>query len=175
MSLAEVEASRGFAPVSKPDARVLILGSLPGRLSLERSEYYAHPRNSFWRIMSHLTGVPADAAYRDRLQSVTERGGALWDVCAQATRIGSMDHKIQSKTLKLNDFGPFFELHPLIELVCFDGSKAANLYRAKVLPSLAPRRAAIKLRALPSTSPAHAALSFAQKLAIWEDGLKGFL
>ena len=170
----EIEASRCFEPVSRADARVLILGTLPGRMSLERNEYYAQPRNSFWPIMSRLTGGSNDLPYRDRLRLLTEKRIALWDVCAEAARVGSMDHKIQSKTLKPNDFGAFFELHPHIELICFNGSKAESVYRTKIAPTLAARHCAILSKTLPSTSPAHASLTFAQKLSRWEAVLQVF-
>jgi double-stranded uracil-DNA glycosylase len=83
----------GFPPVSSPAARVLVLGSLPGRLSLERGEYYASPQNAFWKIVAaRIPDLPADGA--GRVAALIEHGVALWDVLAAATRLGSVDAKI---------------------------------------------------------------------------------
>lgn len=165
------ELSRCFAPVSRPDARVLILGSLPGALSLARGEYYAHQSNGFWRIMSHFTGVAATAPYSDRLRGVVERRIALWDVCAQASRPGSLDADIDQATLETNDFATFFAAHNALVLIAFNGQKAMAIFRAKGCHALAPER----LTLLPSTSPAHAVMSFDGKLARWRAALQDYL
>lgn len=158
--------SEGFAPVAQPDARVLILGSLPGQLSLRMQQYYAQPRNAFWRIMGELVDAHPELAYPDRLQRLTERGIALWDVCAAAARPGSLDASIDSDTVITNSFDQFYRDHPDILLVCFNGATAERLYRRLVLPKLPPSFG-ITYRGLPSTSPAHAAMPFAEKLAKW--------
>ncbi len=80
----------GFPPIAAPHARLLILGSLPGRMSLERREYYAQPRNAFWTIMGRLFDAGPELAYATRTQRLTEHGVALWDVCAAARRLGPM-------------------------------------------------------------------------------------
>jgi double-stranded uracil-DNA glycosylase len=159
--------SQGFPPVARSDARVLILGSLPGRVSLEAREYYAHGRNAFWRIMGDLFGFDPKAPYADRLARLTENRVALWDVCASAERPGSLDSRIKGEIL--NDFKKFFAAHRGLEQICFNGKTAERLYFQLALPTTA------STVCLPSSSPAHAALNFEQKLSQWRDALAGFL
>jgi len=168
-------SSVGFPPAATRDAKLLILGSLPGQRSLERQQYYAQPRNAFWTLMGSLFGFDAGACYVDRLQSLNARGVALWDVCASAHRPGSLDQRIELSTVRANDFERFFEMHPDITLICFNGATAASLYQRLVLPRLSVRAAAIASRRLPSTSPAHATLTFAQKQEKWRSALAPFL
>lgn len=152
-------------------ACVLILGSLPGARSLQLQQYYGLPRNAFWRILSAVTGVDATADYAARLAGLQRCGIALWDVIATARRQGSLDAAIDRDGLVVNDFASFFKAHPRIESVCCNGGTAAALYRRLVLPSLPATVAALPLRVLPSTSPAHAALSFEAKQARWLEAL----
>ncbi|MFN4342420.1 MAG: DNA-deoxyinosine glycosylase [Azonexus sp.] len=156
---------RGFPPVAAPDARRLILGSMPGEASLGAGQYYAHPRNAFWRIMGDLLGAEPTLPYPLRLARLTAAGIALWDVVADCERRGSLDAAIVRESVQVNDFRSFFRAHPGIEQVFFNGAAAESLFRRYVLPGLetAPR----ELRRLPSTSPAHAARGYAEKLAAW--------
>lgn len=167
--------SYGFLPVAAPGARLLILGSLPGQRSLEAKEYYAQPRNAFWPLMCSLFGVDPRAAYAERLSILEDRGVALWDVCGSAHRRGSLDQRIELQTVRANDFERFFEAYPDIRLICFNGATAASLYGRLVLPGLSARAAAIPSQRLPSTSPAHAALTFDQKRVKWRSALASFL
>ena len=154
-----------FPPLAAPDARILILGSMPGIASLRAREYYAHPRNLFWRIVGELTGVPADAAYARRAAGLLDADIALWDVIASCRREGSLDAAIDEHTLQANDFAAFFRDHPGIGHVYFNGAKAEDSYRRHVLPTLTgPSPVYARL---PSTSPAHAARSLDEKRAIW--------
>ncbi len=154
--------AEGFLPISTPAARVLILGSMPGQASLRQAEYYAHPRNAFWRIMEALFNVPAALTYAQRTVQLARCGVAVWDVCAVAYRPGSLDTAIRADSVHANDFAGFFESHPQITRVCFNGAKAAQLYRKHVKFD-----SHMEYCELPSTSPAHASLSFDQKLARW--------
>ncbi len=163
--------SIGFPPVAAADARVLILGSLPGRTSLAMSQYYAQAHNGFWRIMEALFGAGPALPYEQRLERLIARRVAVWDVLAAGERAGSLDSSIVGASIVVNDFPLFFAEHRALELVCFNGAKAAELYRRKVLPTLAPSIAALPRRVLPSTSPAYASLRFAEKLARWSDAL----
>ena len=158
--------SFGFPPVVGPGAKVLILGSLPGARSLVEQRYYAQPRNAFWRIMGTLCDAGPELAYEARIARLIEHGVALWDVLAAGRRPGSLDSAIDKATAVSNDFAAFFALHPSIQSIFFNGAKAAELYRRKVLPTLPPF-ASIPLRTLPSTSPAYTRMPFDEKLAHW--------
>ena len=158
-------AIRSFPPVAAPDARRLILGSMPGEASLSVGQYYAHPRNAFWRIMGDLLGAGPALSYPERLVRLTAAGIALWDVVADCERCGSLDAAIVRESVQANDFRRFFVEHPGIERVFFNGAAAESLFRRHVLPGL--DGVPIELHRLPSTSPAHAARGYAEKLAAW--------
>ena len=156
---------QGLAPVSLPTAKVLVLGSMPGAVSLQQQQYYGHPRNAFWPIITELTGVVADLPYPQRLQALTSKGIALWDVIASCERVGSLDSAIRQE--QVNDFSTFFSLHPQLQAIAFNGAKAAQSFARHVLPlQCVPN--AVSLLTLPSTSPAHARLSFADKIQQWQ-------
>jgi hypoxanthine-DNA glycosylase len=161
----------GFAPVANPDARILILGSLPSEQSLAAGEYYAHPQNAFWGIMRELTGAKGD--YGQRCAAVTEAGIAIWDVLRQSVRPGSMDADIRLDTAQANDFQAFFHEHADLERVLFNGKKAEQMFARFVKTSELGKK--VSFSSLPSTSPAYAAMSFGDKLARWRDALQGQL
>ncbi len=102
--------SSSFPPVARADARVLILGSLPGQASLAAQEYYAQPQNAFWPLMGDFFGAGRALPYAERLERLQHSKIALWDVCASATRPGSLDQKIDFASVVPNDFARFFEL-----------------------------------------------------------------
>jgi double-stranded uracil-DNA glycosylase len=158
---------RGFPPIENRHAEVLILGSFPSQRSLEKYQYYAHPRNNFWPIMGRVLGTSLDVPYAKRKQMLRKSRIALWDVAAAARRPGSLDSSIVGASVVVNDFRRFFRTHPRIRLVCFNGEKAAALYRQRVLPMLGSEFPGLRYKRLPSTSPAHAALSIDKKLAQW--------
>jgi len=168
-----VPLSRGFPPIADTRARVLVLGSLPGRKSLDMHEYYAQSYNVFWRIMGALFGAWPTLPYDARLERLRANGIAVWDVLAAGQREGSLDSAIDRSTIVVNDFGGFLSRHRGIQLICFNGATAALLYRRRVEPTLDPASAAIETRVLPSTSPAHASLRFEQKLERWAAALQG--
>ncbi|MFZ1178900.1 MAG: DNA-deoxyinosine glycosylase, partial [Mycobacterium sp.] len=153
---------RGFPPVVDDHARVLILGSFPSAQSLAAGQYYANPRNAFWRITSELFDFDANAPYDTRLAALRSRGVALWDVLHKCRRIGSADAAIEPTILVVNNFGELFANHPTITQVYFNGAKATELYRR-----LAQTFEGIQYRRLPSTSPAHVMRPGA-KLAAWQ-------
>lgn len=155
----------GFDPVAGPRAKVLILGTLPGQVSLQLQQYYAQPRNQFWKIMGEMLGLDPDLPYATRVQHLTDRGVALWDVCAAAHRPGSLDSSIAGRSVVVDYFDVFFRAHPDLVLVCFNGAKAAALFNRHVLPTLTTDRHTYVT--LPSTSPAHAAMAFDKKVAEW--------
>lgn len=160
--------SQGFRPVADADARVLVLGTLPGPMSLRMNQYYAQPRNAFWPIMGVLVGARAELGYPARLRLLKRSRIALWDVCHSAFRKGALDASIDPASVVPNDFAAFFRSHRRIRLICFNGQAAARLYREMVLRRLPEATQAIASVTLPSTSPAHAAMRFEQKLERWE-------
>jgi len=154
-----------FDWVAGYDARILILGSMPGRESLRQQQYYAHPRNAFWPIMGRLFGFDPALPYPSRLNELKRHRIALWDVAHRCIRPGSLDADIRDA--EPNDLEGFFQGHPSIVSIFFNGTKAWQMYRKLILPGLArPWRDLPGLR-LPSTSPAHAAMRFEDKLAAW--------
>ncbi|WP_078120340.1 DNA-deoxyinosine glycosylase [Thiosocius teredinicola] len=157
-----------FPPLARPDATRLILGSMPGTASLQADQYYAHPRNAFWRIMDGLFGIPFDWGYERRCTALVEQGIAVWDVLKACDRPGSLDSNIDRSTLAANDFVGFFAAHPAIESLYFNGATAEQLFKRHVVSTLDTSSASIRTARLPSTSPAHAALSYEQKLERWK-------
>lgn len=153
-------ALAGLAPVIDARTRILVLGSFPGAASLAAQQYYAHPRNLLWPILSALTGEPlAQLPYDERLPRLLAHGFGLWDVLGACEREGSLDSAIRKPAA--NDFARLRELCPLLETVGFNGQTSGKF---------APRFAAEGYRTvvLPSTSPAHASLTLAQKLEQWK-------
>jgi TDG/mug DNA glycosylase family protein len=165
------ERIRSFAPIAGRDARVLILGSMPGKKSLEARQYYAHRQNAFWRIVGDLFGVDPHAPYRKRMRALKSARIAVWDVLHSCTRTGSMDADIDGASEIANDFRAFFRQHRKISRVFFNGAKAEASFRRHVAKKLGgvPVRSA----RLPSTSPAHASVSYPRKLRAWRAILRG--
>jgi TDG/mug DNA glycosylase family protein len=159
-----MKLSQGFAPVAAPDARLLILGSMPGIASLEAAEYYAFPRNVFWKIMGDLFAADPLLDYQSRLQTLTANHIALWDVIQACQRPGSLDSAISEEGMATNDFNDFLKQFPQITHIYFNGQKAAGLFEKKVKPTLTGH---YQYHALPSTSPAYAAMNYAGKLEAW--------
>jgi TDG/mug DNA glycosylase family protein len=157
--------SFGFPPIYSPLARVLVLGSLPGQVSLAQGEYYANSQNAFWKIVAaRIPNLSPD--YASRVEALVNHGIALWDVLAAATRSGSLDTAIGDDAIP-NNFRALFHAHPRIQLICFNGATAAKLYERHVIPTLPDAQRVIARRTLPSTSGAHATASFAEKAARW--------
>lgn len=164
-------ASVGLPAIARSDARVLIVGTLPGAVSLALGRYYAQPSNAFWRIMEQLIGASAASPYAERTHGLTENGLALWDVCAEAERTGSLDSEIATTTVVPNDFATFLASHRDVQLLAFNGRKTATLFRQMVLRTLSPYDQLIRGEVLPSTSAAHASMPFAEKLERWRGAL----
>ncbi|MBK9161603.1 MAG: DNA-deoxyinosine glycosylase [Nitrosomonadales bacterium] len=156
---------QSFAPLGSADARLLILGSMPGAASLRANQYYAHPRNHFWSILGELLGFDPSLPYEQRVRVLSSAQVALWDVLGSCRREGSLDSGIDDSSCIPNDFAGFLLRHPQLTRVFFNGAKAEACYRRQVLPGLAIDH--LTYRRLPSTSPANAALSFERKLDAW--------
>lgn len=156
-----------FPAVADARTRLLILGSLPGEISLAHAQYYANPRNQFWRLMETVIGRPlVDVAYAGRLDTLLSAGVGVWDVIASAERVGSLDTNIRNH--QPNTLGAFAAGLPSLRAIAFNGGKASGIGRKQLGDDTG-----YELITLPSSSPAHA-VPFARKLAAWE-GLGGFL
>ena len=156
-----------FPYIADLDARVLILGSMPGVESLRMQQYYAHPRNAFWYIMSELLHFNPDINYEEKTGLLIQNKIALWDVLQACIRKGSLDSSIDKSSIVTNDFKLFFSEHPEIRHVFFNGKKSEQEYRKQVLAGISEDYEYLQYHSLPSTSPAMASLSREEKLSQW--------
>jgi len=161
------DVTSGFAPILGIDANVLILGTLPSQQSLKKQQYYGHPRNAFWPIMGELFSTGPEIPYEERTQLLVRRGIAVWDVLESGSRPGSMDAAIDDSSARPNDFEGLYAGHPELRLVCFNGQAAARLFQQLVPDYVRDSFRSVSFVTMPSTSPAYAAMSFADKLQHW--------
>ncbi|MGN6140718.1 MAG: DNA-deoxyinosine glycosylase [Ralstonia sp.] len=153
---------RCFPPVVDAHTRVLILGSLPGEASLAQSQYYAYKHNQFWRLAGEVIGEDLTGMeYTARLQALLAHRIGLWDVVAEAKREGSLDSKIRDHAG--NDLAGLIASLPELKVIAFNGGTAARI-GMKAVGEIGDRHTILKL---PSSSPAYAAVPYAQKLAAW--------
>ncbi|MDP1747757.1 MAG: DNA-deoxyinosine glycosylase [Bacteroidota bacterium] len=146
-----------FPPISNADSKILILGTMPGNDSLKMNQYYAHPRNAFWKIMFAIFDQPFSNDYSVKKELLLNNQIALWDVLKVCERKGSLDVNIIEE--ETNNFKDFFEKHAHINHIFFNGQQSSNYF-------LKNQQAAIPSIKLPSTSPAHT-MSFKEKLTAW--------
>ena len=154
----------GFAPIADQNSRVLILGTFPGRVSRENNEYYSNPRNQFWKILAELSGektVPTN--YTKKIQILQSQEIALWDMIFSCETDGSLDSEIKNE--RIIDLLAFLSAFPRIKLILFNGQNAAK-YTKKL------ENISVPTIILPSTSPANATKSYAEKLKIWKSALE---
>ena len=163
---------QSFPPIADARARILILGSMPGKASLAAGRYYAHAQNLFWHILGEVSGAAPSLPYASRARALKSCGIALWDVLASCAREGSLDSAIEDASISANDFVAFYRDHPRIAHVFFNGAKAEACYRKHVLPLLADGLGPASYRRLPSTSPANASMSRAYKHRVWKQALR---
>ena len=161
-----MERSEGFPPITGPDAEVLVLGSLPGRQSIAAQQYYAHPRNAFWKVIEDIYGI--HGCYTERCIALAGVGIALWDVLQASVRPGSLDADIDMKSALPNDFAGFAQQHKRLKKIVFNGKKAESLFHRLVSDE---RIVAVQTAVLPSTSPAYAAMTYSAKLSAWRAAL----
>ena len=154
---------RSFPPAAAKGVRVLVLGSMPGVESLRQQQYYAHPRNAFWRIMGRLFGFSPELPYDQRLEELNRAGVALWDSLAGCERSGSLDSNIREPVP--NDIPGFLKKYPAIHAIFCNG--AASYQFLKKYHGALFGRSDLTIRQMPSTSPAAAMYSFEQKLQQW--------
>ena len=162
---------RSFAPIAGRGARILILGSMPGKKSLEARQYYAHKQNAFWRIACDLLGLDPASPYGERVRAVESARIAIWDVLHSCVRRGSLDTRIEIASEKANDFRAFFRDHRTITRVFFNGAKAEASFKRHVHRTIDAD--SLVFERLPSTSPAHASVSYPGKLKAWRAILRG--
>lgn len=161
-----------FSPICRKDATVLILGSMPSIASLQAQQYYAHPRNGFWHIISAIYGIDATQDYAERVTALQQQKVAVWDVLKQCERNGSLDSQIKTNSRIVNDFTWFFAAFPAISRIVFNGAEAEKSFKKTVLhqqtlPDLAIN---IPMIRVPSTSPAYT-LKLDAKITAWRLGL----
>ena len=155
-----------FPPVCAPDATRLILGTMPGVASLAAGRYYAHPRNGFWPLIESVFALPYGLDYDARCAALVMRRIALWDVLQQCQRRGRLDSAIARETMVANDFAGFLREHPRLRCIYFNGQSAAGFWQKLVLPVLPPLLVPATV-VLPSSSPAHAGMTLAEKRLRW--------
>jgi len=161
-------AKYSFPPIVGPDAHLLILGTLPGEESLRLQQYYGHPRNHFWPLVSALFGEPVPPAYDERVQLLQRNRCALWDVLESAERIGSSDSAIRNPVA--NPFAMFFSDHAKIKTIAFNGQKARELFRRHVVKPGLVSESDFTTIDLPSSSPLYTK-TLEEKLAVWREKL----
>lgn len=154
---------RSFEPVYAPDARVMIVGSMPSVKSLEDAQYYAHPRNAFWPILFEVFGEEATRDYEAKKALIRSHGLALWDVAGVCEREGSLDSAMRG--VQYNDFAALYEACPHIHTVLCNGGTAHALF---LKSGFAGGRRVIRM---PSTSPAYT-MAYGKKLAAWRAALE---
>ena len=180
-------AAKSFAPLATSSAHTLILGTMPGQASLSAHQYYAHPRNAFWPIMLAIVEASKDVStvsyasvteldYAQRCSRLLQHDYALWDVLASCHRPGSLDSRIVRSSEKANDIAGFVRSHPRLDCIACNGKSAEKLlarHCQQALDNVQMQGRQIRIVTLPSSSPAMASLSLAQKYQRWADGLLG--
>lgn len=148
----------------------IVLGSMPGQVSLENVQYYAHPRNAFWPIMRSYFAFNASNSYQQNVAELIDSGIALWDVIAHCQRQGSLDSAIVTSSIQTNPFEQLFAEYNKIKHVFLNGQKAISLFEKKVLTKLNGVEG-LQIYKLPSTSPAYAAMKYQDKEKVWHQAL----
>lgn len=158
-----------FKPLINRQAKVLILGTMPGNLSLQLNQYYVNPRNQFWKIMNHLINENLDVEYVERSQKLSENDIALWDVLQYCERDGSLDVNINENTVKANDFEALFNKYRNLRAVFFNGIKAQTLFQNQIIPLLPiETKQRLKFILLPSSSGTNSHQTLLEKVDEWQ-------
>jgi len=156
--------TQSFLPIIGTAPKILILGSSPGVISLKKQQYFAHPRNAFWPIMAELFDIDISLGYEHSIKQCEKLPLVIWDSLKQCERQGSLDSAIEKESVVVNDFAGLFAQYKEIRHVFCNGASSYQWFTRLALPTLSNAPKVIKL---PSTSPAHAAMSFEQKLKYW--------
>ena len=166
----EVLTKFSFPPIVGANARLLILGTLPGEESLRLQQYYGHPRNHFWPLIAAIFDESLSATYAERERLLKRNRWALWDVLESAERVGSLNSAIRNPTA--NAFAKFFAGYPDIRTIAFNGQKARSLFRKYVVKQGVIAEGDFTWLDLPSSSPLYTK-PFEEKLAVWRAMLAG--
>ena len=157
-----------FEPIIGRDPRILILGSMPGVISLQAVEYYANPRNAFWKIIGELFELDIECSYESRIRQISELPLVLWDTLRACQRSGSLDSSILRQQIEANDIGGLLEQYSGLRAIVFNGA-ASEKYLKQLVKQDVPARRELALLKMPSTSPANAGMKFEQKLLAWRE------
>ena len=160
-----------FEPIVGRNPRIIILGSMPGVVSLQAVQYYANPRNAFWAIIAELFGIDIECSYESRVRQVSQLPLILWDTLKACHRQGSLDSKILRQQIEANNIAGLVEQHAGLRVIAFNGA-ASEKYFYQLEKHRLPANHRLELIKLPSTSPANAAMNFQHKLAAWRQLLK---
>ncbi len=159
---------QGLPAQVNADCRVLVLGSMPGMLSLQEARYYAHPRNRFWPLMAQLCRFDPQWAYDQRMACLQQAGVGLWDVIGQCRRQGSLDAAIVRGSEVPNPVPELAARLPRLAAIACNGATAARAFERHLRPGLSASGLELPVLALPSTSPANAAWSLPRLSGEWE-------
>jgi len=156
-----------FEPIVGSNPRIVILGSMPGVVSLQAVQYYANPRNAFWAIIAELFGIDIDCGYPSRVEQISQLPLILWDTLKACHREGSLDSKILKQQLEANNIAGLLGQYSGLRAIAFNGA-ASEKYFNQLEKHRLPANHQLELIKLPSTSPANAAMNFDQKLSAWK-------
>lgn len=159
-----LKSAHSMDPIIADDAEIIILGSMPGVVSLSKGQYFAHPRNHFWPIIYSVFGAPLSHDYSERVAFIKAHRIALWDVIGSCKRVGSSDSSI--KEIEVNDIEGLLQRYPTIRLIILNGSKADTTYQRY----LKVKKIGVRAVKAPSTSPVPGrnVKTFDEKLAVWK-------
>jgi len=155
-----------FEPIVGRNPRIVILGSMPGVVSLQAVQYYANPRNAFWAIIAELFGIDLDCSYQSRVEQISQLPLVLWDTLKACQREGSLDSKILKQQIEANNIAGLVEQCSGLRAIAFNGA-ASEKYFNQLEKHRLPANHQLELIKLPSTSPANASMNFDQKLSVW--------
>jgi len=157
---------QGLLPIVAAAPKLLILGSMPSVASLQKQQYYGHPRNAFWPMLAQLNNFSLHEDYALNVAEAMQRGIAVWDVIGECIRPGSLDSAIVKGSERINPIPQFLNAHPGIQRIGLNGGMAATLFKRHCMTYIPEEQC--RIYTLPSTSPANAAINFAEKCRRWQ-------
>jgi len=157
---------QGLPPIVGTAPKLLILGSMPSVASLQKQQYYGHPRNAFWPLLAQLNKFSLHEDYALNVAEAMHRGIAVWDVIGECVRPGSLDSAIVKGSERINAIPEFLNAHPGVGRIGLNGGMAATLFKRHCLEKISTE--SCQVYTLPSTSPANAAINFSEKCRRWQ-------